>query len=102
MKDKQTKTKFKSPLRLTRYLLSRAISLGTLVLICSSAPAQNLFMSDGYSGIARNLGHIYEIGPNGVPSTLASGLNGPLGLAFDSTGDLFVASFGGEILKFTP
>jgi hypothetical protein len=59
-------------------------------------------MSDGFSGIARNLGNIYKIGPNGVPSTFASGLNGPLGLAFDSAGNLFVASFGGTILKFTP
>jgi len=29
-------------------------------------------------------------------------LDGPLGLAFDSTGNLFVASFSGKILKFTP
>ena len=48
-------------------------------------------MSDGYSGLARNLGHIYKITPDGVPSTFASGLNGPLGLAFDSAGNLFVA-----------
>jgi sugar lactone lactonase YvrE len=102
MKNKQTETKFKSALGVACYLISRAVCLGAVILICSSASAQNLFMSDGYSGIARNLGHIYKIPRDGMSITFASGLNGPLGLAFDSTGNLFVASFGGTILKFTP
>jgi sugar lactone lactonase YvrE len=89
---------------MTGRIFRRVIALGAVIVSCSSASAQNLFMSDGYSGLAHNLGHIYKIGPNGAPSTFASGLNGPLGLAFDKTGNLFVASFGvgGEILKYSP
>jgi sugar lactone lactonase YvrE len=39
-------------------------------------------------------GSIYEIMPGGAKSTFASGLNQPTGLAFDSTGDLFVTATG--------
>jgi sugar lactone lactonase YvrE len=102
MKNKPTETKFKSAPGVRRDLFSRVACLGALILICSSAAAQNLFMSDGYSGIERDLGNIYKIAPDGVRSSFASELNGPLGLAFDSTGNLFVASFGGAILKFAP
>src|SRR5450631_1818474 len=63
----------------------------------SSAQAQNLFVTT-YSG------NIIEITPGGAQSTFASGLINPQGLAFDSAGNLFVASFvnGGNILEFTP
>jgi glucose/arabinose dehydrogenase len=38
-----------------------------------------------------------------VRTTFASGLSGPEGLAFDSTGDLFEADSGsGNIFEFTP
>ena len=84
MKNKLTKTWFNTALGIPSHLFGRAASLAAVIVICSSAPAQNLFMSDGYSGIARNLGNIYKIAPDGVPSSFASGLNGPLGLAFDS------------------
>jgi sugar lactone lactonase YvrE len=102
MKNKQTETKFKSALRDAHHLFGWVVSLGAVILICSGASAQNLFMSDGYSGIARNLGHIYKFTPQGAQSSLASGLNGPLGLAFDSAGNLFVAGFSGNIDRFTP
>jgi DNA-binding beta-propeller fold protein YncE len=102
MRFRLTETKFNSAIGGICHLFSSAACFGAVVLICSSAPAQNLFMSDGYSGINRNLGNIYKIGPDGAPRLFASGLNGPLGLAFDNTGNLFVASFGGAISKFTP
>src|SRR5438309_1178239 len=102
MKNKQTETNFKSALRVARHLFSGAVCSAAVILICSSAAAQNLFMSDGYSGISRDLGNIYKFTPNGASSTFSSRLNGPLGLAFDKAGNLFVASFGGSILKFTP
>ena len=71
--------------------------MGSVILICSSAPAQNLFMSDAPGG------NIYEFTPNGVRTTFASGLDGPEGLAFDSAGNLFVADNGdGRVYKFTP
>ena len=101
MKNKQTERKSRSGFGLTRHLIGGVLCLAVISLICSSASAQNLFVSDGYSGIEHNLGHIYKIPPNGVRSTFASGLNGPSGLAFDRVGNLFVG-LGGQILKFTP
>src|SRR6266566_4388572 len=86
------KTKFKSTLPLTRRLLSSVLCFGAVILICSTAPAQNLFVSGG--------GNINELTPTGTRSIFASGLNGPDGLAFDSAGNLFVAD-NGAIYKFT-
>src|SRR6266550_512532 len=101
MKNKQTETKFKSALGVAGHLFSRVVCLGAVILICSSAPAQNLFVSvDDASG-----GKIFEFTPNGAQSTFASGLSDAEGLAFDSAGNLFVAAVnasGGKVLKFTP
>src|SRR6266513_3014486 len=41
MKNKLTETKFKSALGLTCYLIGRALCLGAVMLICTSALAQN-------------------------------------------------------------
>ena len=83
MKNKLTEMKFKSTLRVA-HLLTWIVLSGAVLLICSSAPAQNLFVSDFASG------NIYEFTPEGVRSTFVSGLAGP-GLAFDTAGNLFVA-----------
>src|SRR5689334_9770873 len=99
MKNKHTETKSKSIPRVA-HLLTWILSCA-LILLCASAQAQNLFMSDGYSGISHNLGHIYKFTSNGASSTFASGLDGPGSLALDSAGNLFV-SIGGNIDKFTP
>jgi sugar lactone lactonase YvrE len=101
MKNKQPKTKSKSTLPLTRRLLSSVLCLGAVVLICSSAPAQNLFVSASDAGQTAQAGVIFEITPGGVQNTFASGLSSPNGLAFDSAGNLFVAT-SLSILKFTP
>src|SRR5439155_18346198 len=55
-------------------------------------------------------GSIIEIKPNGTRATFALGLAGPIGLAFDSAGNLFVADYCGDsngvtgsiIYKFKP
>ncbi len=95
MKNRQTETKFKSVLAFAGYLFSRVVCLGAIILICSSAPAQNLFVGDGSSN------NIYEFTPTGVRSTFASGISGAL--AFDKSGNLFAAAGGsGAIYKFTP
>ncbi len=48
-------------------------------------------------------GSIVRITPAGVQSTFATGLNTPVGLAFDTQGNLFVAdAISGSIFKFTP
>ena len=46
---------------------------------------------------------IFEFTPGGVRSTFATGLFQPIGLAFNSAGDLFEADVGsGNIFEFTP
>jgi sugar lactone lactonase YvrE len=99
MKNKLTETKLKSGISLTRHLISGLLCLAVISLICVRASAQNLF--------ATNYLSIDEFTPNGVGSTFASGLNNPLGLAFDRAGNLFVADTGtysgtGAVYKFTP
>src|SRR5438034_1073953 len=93
MKNKQTETKSKSTPGVAN-LLTWIVCWGTLNLVCSSAPAQNLFVSSDAAG-----GNIYEFTPNGVRSTFASGVAGPL--AFDKAGNLFVAD-SDNIYKITP
>ena len=84
MKGGQTKTKFDSAFRAASQLIARVVCLGAVILICSSAPGQNLFVSSDAGG-----GNIYEFTANGVRSTFASGLTGAL--AFDKAGNLIVA-----------
>jgi sugar lactone lactonase YvrE len=78
------------------------LPLPLLLALSSSGLAQNLFEADEDSG------NIYEFTPNGVQSTFASGLSFPMGLTFDSAGNLFVACGGssgttaGYIAKITP
>src|SRR5438874_3631892 len=99
MKNKQTEKKLRSGIGLRRHLISGVLCLAVISLICARASAQNLFATD-YLSIA-------EFTPNGVQSIFASGLNNPLGLAFDRAGNLFVADTGtytgtGAVYKFTP
>ena len=68
------KTKFKSTISAIRHSFFGVVCLGVVLLISSSAQAQNLFVGSG--------GNILEFTPGGVESTFASGLSGPLGLAF--------------------
>jgi DNA-binding beta-propeller fold protein YncE len=52
-----------------------------------------------------NAGVIYEYASNGTRSAFATGLDSPIGLAFDSSGNLYVANSGGSggsIEKFAP
>jgi len=60
----------------------------------------NLYVGDYASG------HIWEFAPNGAQSSFASGLSFPLGIAIDSSNDVFVAVapvFGPRVVyKFTP
>ena len=66
MKNHEAKMKSKTTLGVARHLFSRAVCLGAVVLICSSAPAQNLFVSGGDPGN----GKIFEFTPDGMETTL--------------------------------
>ncbi len=73
-----------------------------VLLLASSAPAQNLFVSD-LVGFYIYSGNTTEITPGGAQSTFASGLNEPAGLAINNAGDLFEADLGSDnIYEFTP
>ena len=72
------KLKFNSPMHAVGHALGVAV-----ILISSSAQAQNLFVADG--------SYVTEITPGGVQSEFAD-LVYPSGLAFDSAGNLFVSS----------
>ncbi len=91
MKIKLTETKFKSTLGIACRLLSRIACLGAVILVCTSASAQNLFVSGIGCGGDVSCGHIYEFTWDGVQSIFISGLTHPGDLAFDTAGNLFVA-----------
>ena len=90
------KRKFKSTINAACHSFSGAVFAGAVLLIASSAQAQNLFEAD------RGSGNIFTFTPGGVQTTFASGLNAPLGLAFNSAGNLFVSVQGTGIYEFTP
>ena len=103
MKSKLTKTKFKSGIASARQLFSRIACLGAVILICSSAPAQNLFVS-GYNWNSTGGGEILNDVANGAlfkftwdgeQNIFASGLDRPGDVAFDSAGNLFFADCSG-------
>jgi hypothetical protein len=90
------KTKCKSIIRAACHSFVGVVCPAVVMLIASSAQAQNLFVASYGGGI------IYEFTPGGVQSTFAS-VSYPGGMAFDSTGNLFVAGYAnGNIYKITP
>src|ERR1700722_20181673 len=90
------KTRCKAIIRAARYSIGGAVCAGAVMLISSSAQAQNLFVANAANGT------ITQITPGGEQSAFASGLSFPLSLAFDSQGDLFEADEGsGNIDEFT-
>jgi sugar lactone lactonase YvrE len=79
--------------RLVRRIIHAAFALVILAMTTLTANSEpgDLFASiDGAP--ANGVGFIYKYTPKGVQSTVASGLSRPRGLAFDSAGNLFVAT----------
>ena len=106
MKTKLIGTEFSSVLGRVGQLLSMVV-LGAAILTCSSASAQNLFVS----GRDASGGEIFQFTWDGAQSIFASGLYKPWDMAFDSAGNLFVVDYeilGGDlvgnaaIFKITP
>jgi len=89
------KTKCKSTIRATCHSFGGAVCAGAVLLIASSAPAQNLFVSEDGSG------DINEFTPGGGETTFASGLSEPFGLAFLSVPDVS-STLGLLVLGATP
>ena len=107
MKTELTQAKFRAALGRAGQFFSM-VALGATILICSSASAQNLFVSGRDSGG----GEIFKFTWDGGRSIFASGLYKPWDLAFDNAGNLFVVDYvildGGDavgnaaIFKITP
>ena len=89
MKTKLTETRFKSPIGRAGQLFSRLAGLGAVILICSSASAQNVCVS----GRDASGGEIFKFTWDGGQSIFASGLYRPSDLAFDSAGNLFFMDY---------
>jgi Strictosidine synthase-like, N-terminal len=106
MKTKLTEAGFRSAFGRVGQFWSM-VALGAAILTCSSASAQNLFVS----GRDARGGEIFQFTWNGAHSVYASGLYNPRHLAFDSAGNLFFVDYmilGGDlrgnaaIFKITP
>ena len=67
MKTKLTEAKFRSALGRVGQLFSRAVWLGAVILICSSASAQNMFVSGTDAGGGESLSSLW---PDPKPSLL--------------------------------
>jgi DNA-binding beta-propeller fold protein YncE len=95
MKNKLTKTKFNSPLGIAGQFFSRAACFGAVILVCASAPAQNLFVSGRVppKNCHRGCGVIYKLSWDGRQSLFALGFTDPWDVAFDRAGNLFVVDY---------
>jgi DNA-binding beta-propeller fold protein YncE len=111
MKTKLTESKFKCAPGVAGRLFSRIACLGAVILICSSALAQNLFVSGNarLKNCRPPCGVIYEFSWDGRQSIFTVGLNTPGDVAFDSAGNLFVVDYDGDelfgkaaVYKITP
>jgi sugar lactone lactonase YvrE len=106
-KKNQTEKNMKTTSKLI-YSALAVLSLG-IAAVTANGALNDLFAS--VNGQGNGGGFIYEYTPAGVQSTFASGLSRPRGVAFDSSGNLFVATspfddvnqvFVATIVKITP
>jgi sugar lactone lactonase YvrE len=105
MKTELTIAKFRFALGRVGKLCSHAVWLGTVILICSGASAQNMFVS----GTDAGGGEIFKFPLVGSETIFATGLVDPWDLAVDRAGNLFVVDSqcgelycGAKVNKITP
>ena len=105
MKATVTEAKCSAALGRVGQLFSRVAWLGAVILICSSASAQNMFVS----GTDAGGGEIFKFPLAGPETIFATGLVDPWDLAVDRAGNLFVVDSqcgelycGAKINKITP
>src|SRR5436190_4821278 len=95
MKTILTNTNFKSAIGQAGQLFSRIACLGAVIVICSSASAQNMFVSgsEPTKNCLGGCGAIYKFTWDGGRSIFAFGLTDPWDVAFDRAGNLFVVDY---------
>jgi sugar lactone lactonase YvrE len=105
MKAKVTEQKFRAAVGRIGQFFNQLVWLGAVILICSSAPAQNMFVS----GNSSSGGAIFKFTWDGRQSVFALGLVDPADLSLDNAGNLFVVDSqcgeiycGVKINKITP
>jgi sugar lactone lactonase YvrE len=105
MKAKLTEAKCRSALGRVGQLFSLVVWLGAVILICSSASAQNMFVS----GTDAGGGEIFKFPLAGPETIFATGLVDPWDLAVDGAGNLFVVDSqcgelycGAKVSEITP
>ncbi len=78
------------------------VALFTWAIIAPATQAAQLFVSENTTSFGSS--KIKEVSPSGSVSTFVTGFNSPVGLAFNSSGDLFVSdtNFPRTISKVTP
>jgi hypothetical protein len=69
-----------------------AVAILVMATLTANCAPGDIFASIN-NGPGNGVGAIYQYTPAGVQSTVASGLSHPRGLAFDSAGNLFVATY---------
>jgi hypothetical protein len=97
---------------LSAVVLVLAVSAGGLIPKSAYAASGDLSATVNAGGALNGGSSIFQYTPAGIQSTFASNLDTPRGLAFDSAGNLFVATTSivnqvtgdvqGTLLKFTP
>jgi len=95
MKTKLTETKFKWASGAAKQLFSGIACFGAALLICSSASAQNLFVSgsEPTKNCFDGCGAIFRFTWDGGKSIFATGLTNPWDVAFDGAGNLYVVDY---------
>src|ERR1700704_507781 len=78
-----------------KLLLSLFALAAMLIPNALQAAPGDLYEADFTSGF------VYKFAPDKTKTTFATGLTGPVGVAFDSKGNLFVSS-GTNVFKFAP
>jgi SMP-30/Gluconolactonase/LRE-like region len=87
-----------------RYVTTGTLCAGAILFLAAGASAQDLFVTAGSTSDA----DVLKFTPGGAQKVIATGMDYPLGLAFDSAGDLFVANTAlnagesGNITEITP
>src|SRR5579871_6815305 len=71
-------------------------ALFTLMAAPQVARAQNLFVATFFDGA------VHELSPTGTDLGIFASVPVPTGLAFNSSGDLFVTGFDNKIHEFSP
>jgi len=93
MKTKLIETECQSTIGVVSQLFNRLACLGAVILICTTASAQNLFVS----GTDAKGGEIFRFTPTGSTTIIATGLVDPWDVAVDSAGNLFFVDY--EVLN---